>query len=615
MPNVNKYYKSNYTGKEIDYSVSIAHAHENKDALDKLTDLDIDTIKQDSDIMNPVKRSILTDKYVLFVDSTSGSDDNDGRTTTKPLKTIKNALERVKRFGKRVSVTIKLLTNKSVYTLDGFGLDNPLCDLSVIIIGNNTNNRNTINISKSFKMFNTDLYIENVILNYTGTDSFVFVNENSAIDTFTLVNCNVKSNTLTKLNGTDNEHLEIPYVLHTYNFFNCNFSNINLQRQMYSNMYVTNCTFDSKSTITEFTNNSLNDDGGIISINNSNSNEIPNYISNSNFKISKVYYNDKEYSKAPINLYINPKSGISSNNGLSSDSPVKSIDDLYNNNMLTPGRIVNKKIYCKLPYDNKYVPVETSLLSLYEKMINLFNQYKQYREDITLTLDSTSGIDDNDATTSFKTINGAIKYCDNYICSNIIFKFKSGTYSISNIDELHARNITFYGMDENNVIINSSTSLKFVNSSVRLDNITFNFNMYIKLINSRLNLNKCILNRKNAQDNSCLIYVCEYSYSDIDMSHDNIVSCSNTIFNNTTYSVNILNQPNINSSSDIVTLDKCTDNTEYGVHVQSNNSAIVRFFGIKNPKYTVSDLCMVYVDGIQVNPKENVNEIVSSLNT
>ena len=139
--------------------------------------------------------------------------------------------------------------------------------------------------------------------------------------------------------------------------------------------------------------------------------------------------------------------------------------------------------------------------------------------------------------------------------------------------------------------------------------------MYIKLINSRLNLNKCILNRKNAQDNSCLIYVCEYSYSDIDMSHDNIVSCSNTIFNNTTYSVNILNQPNINSSSDIVTLDKCTDNTEYGVHIQSNNSAIVRFFGIKNPKYTVSDLCMVYVDGIQVNPKENVNEIVSSLNT
>lgn len=612
MPNVNKYYKSNYTGKEIDYAVSIAHAHENKDALDKLTDLDIDTIKQDSDIMNPDKRSILTDNYVLFVDSTSGSNDNDGRTTTKPLKTINYALNKIKRFGRRVSVIIKLLTNENVYDLEK--MDNPLCDLSVSIIGN-TNNRNTINISKSFKMFNTDLHIENVKLNYTGTDSFIFINENSSIDTFTLANCDIKSNTLIRLNGTDNQHLKMPYVLHTYNFFNCNFSNINLQRQMYSNIYVTNCTFDSKSTITEFTNNGLNDDGGIISINNSNSNTIPNYISNSNFKISKVYYNDKEYSKAPINLYINPKSGISSNNGLSSDSPVKSIDDLYNNNMLTPGRIVNKKIYCKLPYDNKYVPVETSLLSLYEKMINLFNQYKQYREDITLTLDSASGIDDNDATTSFKTINGAIKYCDNYICSNIIFKFKSGTYSISNIDKLHAKNIVFYGMSENNVIINSSTDLKFVNSSVRLDNITFNFSMYIKLINSRLNLNKCILNRKNAQDNSCLIYVCEYSYSDIDMSHDNIVSCSNTIFNNTTYSVNILNQPNINSSSDIVTLDKCTDNTEYGVHVQSNNSAIVRFFGIKNPKYTVSDLCMVYVDGIQVNPKENVDEIVSSLNT
>ena len=39
MPNVNKYYKSNYTGKEIDYAVSIAHSHENKNALDKLTDL------------------------------------------------------------------------------------------------------------------------------------------------------------------------------------------------------------------------------------------------------------------------------------------------------------------------------------------------------------------------------------------------------------------------------------------------------------------------------------------------------------------------------------------------------------------------------------------------
>ena len=40
------------------------------------------------------------------------------------------------------------------------------------------------------------LHIENVKLNYTGTDSFIFINENSSIDTFTLANCDIKSNTL-----------------------------------------------------------------------------------------------------------------------------------------------------------------------------------------------------------------------------------------------------------------------------------------------------------------------------------------------------------------------------------------------------------------------------------